>query len=371
MESMSQDTDPTPLTRQAHAHYDAGRWEEAGTAYEWVIQKNPGDAFAWYRLGNVREEQGRDMDAIACFERSVALDPGRAPAWNNLGSARQRLSRIPAAKAAYLEAVRNDPALIEPRINLGRLAEARGELARAAASYAAGLEHHPGNPMLAHLLAAARNENTTRAPAGYVAPLFDAQARVFERHLVEDLDYRVPDLLAALVRPALGARPPGAPVLDLGCGTGLMGAALADADVRLDGIDISPRMLERAGARGVYAQLMHGDIPEVLVMLDAARYAVVLAADTFIYFGDLAELFQRVERVLSPGGLFAFSVEGLHEGRWLLQPTGRYAHAPDYLQAMARATGLAWRSASPARIRRERQAYIEGFVVLLEKPGTG
>ena len=368
---MSQNTDPALLSRQAHAHYDAGRWNEAGTAYEWVLQKNPGDAFAWYRLGNVREEQGRDMDAIACFERSVALDPRHAPAWNNLGSARQRLGQVPAAEAAYVEAVRHDPALIEPRINLGRLAEARGDLARAAASYRAGLEYHPGNPTLAHLLAAARNESPTRAPAGYVAPLFDAQARVYERHLVEDLDYRVPDMLAALVRPALAAGPPGPPVLDLGCGTGLMGAALADAGVRMDGIDISPRMLERAGARAVYTQLLHGDIPEVLATLGAARYAAVLAADTFIYFGDLTELFQRVERVLSPGGLFGFSVEGLPEGRWRLQPTGRYAHALDYLRAMARDTGLAWRSAGAARIRRERQAYIEGFVVLLEKPAGG
>lgn len=364
------DSDAAGLIDKAHAHYEAARWDAAGDAYERALARAPRDALAWYRLGNVREEQGRDADAVACFERAVAIDPAHARAWNNLGGALQRLGRAPSAERAYREAVEADASLLEPRLNLGRLAAARGELDLAADCYREALAHHPGNAMLEHLLAAARGENTARAPAGYVAPLFDAQAPAFERHLVEDLGYRVPEALAALVRPAIAAATPPPRVLDLGCGTGLVGAALAGSGAQLEGIDLSPRMLERAAARGVYATLHQGDIPGALGALPATAYAAVLAADVFIYLGDLAATFAAVRRLLAAGGVFAFSVEALEgPGDWRLQPSGRYAQSEAYLRSLARSAGLAWRSASATRIRREQQGHAAGQLVLLENPG--
>jgi len=150
----------TALFDAAHAHYGAAQWNAAGDAYEQALALAPQDALAWYRLGNVREEQGRDADAVACFERAVALDPAHARAWNNLGGALQRLGRAPSAEEAYRTAIASDPSLLEPRLNLGRLAVARDELALAATCYREALAHHPGDPMLEHLLAAASASGT-------------------------------------------------------------------------------------------------------------------------------------------------------------------------------------------------------------------
>jgi len=359
---------------QGDAHYDAQRWNEAGEALERALASapanSPSNARAWYRLGNVREEQGRDEDALACFEKAIALDPGHAQAWNNLGGAHQRLGRLDPAAEAFRRAIAADPMLPQPYLNLGRLHGTRGEHARAAECFESGLARHPGDPTFAHLVAAARGENSERAPAGYVTHLFDGIAAGFERHLVQDLGYRVPEALAALALPALRAKGR-ARALDLGCGTGLVGAALAGTGVELVGIDLSERMLELARARGVYARLERSEIADALAREREGSFDGVFAADVFIYIGDLQAVFAGVARVLAPGGVFALSVEGLEEGRYRLQPTGRYAQSPAYLRELAASCGLEERRLERTPIRREGRGHAEGWLALFTRPAPG
>ncbi len=228
---------------------------------------NPQDAGGWYRLGNEREDEGRDAEALECFERAIAMDPEHAKAWNNLGTASQRL----------------------------------GDLARAEEAYRTALAHDPGDGMLAHLFAAAAGRNPERAPRQYVEALFDQQAPRFEEHLVNDLGYRIPGLLADLVRPTLVQRP--ARVLDLGCGTGLAGAALKECTralavdgIELTGVDLSTGMLQQAARRGIYATLEQADALDALAACAEGGLAAVIAADVFIYIGELREIFAAAAR---------------------------------------------------------------------------
>lgn len=360
---------------EGDAYYDAQRWNEAGLAFEHALALDPRQARAWFRLGNVREEQGRDEAAADCFEKAIAVDPAHAQAWNNLGGARQRLGRDELAIEAYRKAIAADPKLAQPYLNLGRLAAGRGEHALAAECVRKGLEQHPGDPTFEHLLAAATGSNTPQAPEGYVTALFDGIAPQFERHLLHDLEYGVPEALARLVGPKLAAlrgagRQTAAPVcvIDLGCGTGLVGAALAATGAQVIGIDLSPRMLQLAARRGVYARLEQGDLVEVLRRMATGSARAVLAADVFIYVGDLETVFAAVSRVLAPGGVFAFSVEALEGEDYRLQPTGRYAQSPDYLRALAGRVGLEECSFESARIRRDGRGYAEGWLALFGKP---
>jgi len=369
------------LLAEADGHYDAQRWNEAGVAFERALAMDASLARAWYRLGNVREEQNRDEDAAACFERALALDPAYAQAWNNLGGAHQRRGRLEPAADAFRHAISADPVLPQPYLNLGRLHVLRGEHALAAECFAAGLAQHPGDASFAHLVAAARGEHTERAPAGYVTQLFDGIASQFESHLVRDLEYRVPEALAALVRPALraalaqGAASGAARAIDLGCGTGLLGAALAQdgagtaGGIELAGVDLSPRMLEIAAARGVYARLEQAEILAALGRVAPGSIHAVLAADVFIYVGDLAEVFAAVGRALAPRGVFAFSVEGLEDGSYRLLPSGRYAQSPAYLRSLAARTGLAERRLERTPIRRDGEGFAQGWLALFERDG--
>lgn len=327
--------------------------------------EQPIDARGWYRLGNRREDEGRDGEAFACFERAVAIDPTYAKAWNNLGAAAQRLGRIEQAARAYREALRQDPALLQPNLNLGRLHEASGELKLAADCYRAALAHHPGDEMLAHLLAAASGASTEKAPRGYVEALFDEQAARFDTHLVGELGYRIPQILAGLVKPGLATSRPR--VLDLGCGTGLVGAALGPG-AELIGVDLSAGMLREAAKRGVYSALLQKDVMEALRDCPAGSLSAVISADVFIYIGALEEIFGSVAAALAGRGVFAFSVEGLSSGTYALSPTGRYAHSLEYLRSLAKATGLSIEHESPARIRRQGAGHATGHVLLLRKP---
>lgn len=352
---------------EGNARYDARDWKEAGIALESSLALDPRQANAWFRLGNVREELGRDdRDASACFEKAIVIDPSHARAWNNLGSAQQRLGLGDQAIASYRRAMQADPTLAQACLNLGRLAVTRGDHALAAECFKAGLHHHPGDPTFEHLYAAATGASTARAPQGYVTNLFDSVARQFEHHLVRELEYQVPEALAKLVRPKLEAN---ACVIDLGCGTGLVGAALAATGARITGVDLSPRMLEIAARRGVYTTLEKGELLEVLGRIRAASVQAVLAADVFIYIGDLTAIFAAVARVLAPGGLFAFSVEGIASGTYRLQATGRYAQSPAYLRSLAARCGLEEHAIDHTLIRREGHGHAEGWLALFVRSG--
>jgi predicted TPR repeat methyltransferase len=349
---------------EGNAHYEAQRWDEAGIALARALSLEPRDAQAWFRLGNVREEQRRDAEALDSFLRAVELDAKHARAWNNLGGARQRLGRSEQAALAYRKAIEADPALLQPYLNLGRLCQERGDLPAAAACFRAGLAHHPANAMLEHLAAAASGGSSARAPRQYVAELFDDVSARFDEHLVQHLEYRVPWLLADLVRSHLA---PSSRVLDLGCGTGLVGAALATPGLQLTGVDLSPRMLEIAAKRGIYAGLLLADVQEALASSPAAHFRAVLAADVFIYIGDLADVFREVARVLEPGGLFAYSVEVLGEGSYQLQRTGRYAQNLGYLRDLAARSSLRELRADSVDIRRQQSGFAAGRLLLLER----
>ncbi len=346
-------------------HYEACRWNEAAVALEQSLADEPANAAsAWYRLGNVRSEQGRDRDAIECFKNSLALDSSRAKTWNNLGAAYQRLGFAERGYAAYRAALAREPGLFEPYLNLGRLSEARGDLAAAAGYFRAGLAHHPGHPMLVHLLSAATGENPARAPRDHIVAYFDGFAASFDHHLVHGLGYRVPRLLSQAVSATLRA---GSRVLDLGCGTGLVGEAIDARGIELVGVDLSPRMLELAEKRGLYSRLFLGDAAETLREFAAGCFDVVLAADVLIYIGDLVELFEAVARALAPAGIFALSVELVAQGSYRLQSNGRYAHALAYLGSQAAAAGMSIISIEAIDIRAEREDLAKGALLVLQR----
>jgi predicted TPR repeat methyltransferase len=214
--------------------------------------------------------------------------------------------------------------------------------------------------MLRHMFAAVRGETTAMPAEGYVEQLFDGMAANFDQQL-RNLGYQTPEALARAVLPLLRRDRP-ARVLDLGCGTGLLGAALAPAGAGITGIDLSAEMLERAAARGVYARLVKSDLVEYLRGADAGSFDAVLAADVFVYLGDLEAVFEGVARALAPGGLFAFSVEALDTGDFALRPNGRYAHSASYLRALAARRGLAEHGIERIGLRIEHGTPVEGWL---------
>ena len=92
-----------------------------------------------------------------------------------------------------------------------------------------------------------------------------------------------------------------------------------------------------------------------------------MAADVFIYVGDLAGVLRSARRILAPGGCLAFTVELASEGKDIqLLPSLRYAHSEAYVRRLADAAGFAAVRISTAAIRREQGKPIAGLYVYLE-----
>ena len=219
----------------------------------------------------------------------------------------------------------------------------------------------PGDPVQSYLLDALCGHPHNAAPVGYLEHHFDAFAPSFDAKLVDVLHYRVPQQLAAL---AGRHRHVCADILDLGCGTGLAAAPLSSFAGRLTGVDIASGMLAEAAKRGLYADLVKA---EAITFLEGepARFDLVFAADMLVYLGDLGPLFAGAARVLRPGGLFCISIETGVDPITLL-PSGRFAHGPDYVRAMA---GQAFTTLEDVGqdLRLEGRAPVNGRLMVFER----
>lgn len=97
--------------------------------------------------------------------------------------------------------------------------------------------------------------------------------------------------------------------LDLACGTGRIGAWLRGRGVRrLDGVDFTPQMLERARGRGVYDRLAEADVSAT--GLEAGAYDLMLMSLADEHVEDLAPLYREAARLAAPGA--AFVLVGYH-----------------------------------------------------------
>ena len=234
-----------------------------------------GDLMADRRFDFARDLQLKgDLAAAAdLLLQATELAPNFASAWFTLGEVREQLGEHEAAIAAFRKARAADP------------------------------DDRHGAGLRLMLLGA---EPLSGMPQAYVRALFDQYAPKFEAALVDDLGYRGPALLfravlaarAAARKPALFRR-----AIDLGCGTGLAAAAFAAQVDHFIGIDLSPRMIERARATGLYAELEVADMLEGLRGRPDASAELILAADAMVYVPISRRCCARSSACWPPGGL--------------------------------------------------------------------
>ena len=298
-----------------------------------------GDLMADRRFDFARDLQlkGDPVAAADLLSQAIELAPGFASAWFTLGQIREQLGERDAAIAAFRQALIADPD-----------------------------DRHGAKPRLMLLGA----EQLSEMPPAYVRALFDQYAPKFEAALVDDLGYRGPALLfravlsarAAVHKPAFFRR-----AIDLGCGTGLAAAAFASEVDRFIGIDLSPGMIERARATGLYAELEVTEMVQGLRARCDASADLILAADAMVYLADLAPVLEQASRVLASGGLLAFTVE-THGGDGVILGEGlRYAHGAGYVRRTIEAAGLVLSQLEDLSTRNENHAPVPGLVVVAGK----
>ncbi len=250
-------------------------------------------------------------------------------------------------------------------------AEKAGETDAAASAYREMLRLDPrdhGGATI-RLAGLGHGETPPRAPEAYVATLFDQHAEIFDTILVDSLGYDVPERVRALLdRQAPG---PYARVLDLGCGTGLAGAALHDIADHLTGVDLSEKMIEMAHERELYADLFVGEAVRFLERADGV-WDLIVATDVLPYLGGVEALFKAAAAHLANNGMFSFSTESLPEDVMGDQPfmvgaKQRFAHAEAYLRQSLAETGFTVVAIEPIVVRYEEGVPVPGQLVLARR----
>ncbi len=340
-----------------------GKMEEALASYQRAIEIAPDRAEAHNNLGNVLKTLSRPDQALASYQRALRLDPNHAQAYNNLGDSFQRMGRLENAIQCCRRAIELMPHFAEAHINLGKALVGQDKLDEAITCYERAAEL--GLKFPEHLLAALSGETTEAAPKDYVKELFDHYAPQFDSDLADRLAYDVPRLLKnALDKFATRGRC-FRNVIDLGCGTGLAGAEFRAVSSRLTGVDLSPKMIAQAKKKKVYDSLEEEDIAEFLIKTDET-FDLYIAADVFIYLGDLAPIFSAVRRRAREKALFTFSTEICKGGDYSLNKTARYSHSRGYIEALAQDQNFSVALCDTSIIRKEEDKNVPGYLFILE-----
>ena len=347
------------------AAYQDGRFVQAERDFAASLALLPGRVSALTNLGAARLKLGRATEALAVLDEALAQDADNVEALGHRGTALAELGRHREALQALDRALALQPALGVAWSLRGSVLKDLGRPREAIASFERALQHGADPELTAYYLASRRGGAAPSAPPRYyVRALFDGYAEQFEQHLVEQLRYDAPRVLADRIG-AGGRR--FARALDLGCGTGLCGRLLRPLCGAIDGIDLSGVMLDKAQALQVYELLEQADAAEYL-QATGRRYDLVVAADVFIYVGALEAMFEGVARVLQPDGLFCFTVESAaDDDQFVLRPSLRYAHSGRYVRDLAQRFGLQVEHEEKRPVREDQGTPVPGMLFWLRR----
>jgi len=324
------------------AYFGLADYENAESTYRLALEIFPKNSDGLFGLAaTLRVIESYD-EAIEFYERGFDVEPSRTAAYWELAYSR----------------------------------EMAGDKIGAERAYRMCLEKHSNHGMAKHLLAAMLGTTTDRAPDDYVRDLFDDYADSFEQDLLNDLNYVVPDLigkeLKKLTKPLNCQKIRCfSSALDLGCGTGLVSEAIRGVVTKIDGVDLSEKMVKVAVENQRYNNTYLHEMTAFLLdkTVGKPKYDLIVCGDALVYLGDLRSVFKGVSQRLSGKGVFCFSVEKLRSGFYNLCPTGRYAHSDKYIRDLSRNFGFELLTARNIVPRIDDALKIRGCLYLLSLNG--
>jgi predicted TPR repeat methyltransferase len=320
-------------TNLAICYLKLGMLNQAKTHYVKALDIEPHDIDILYNLGVISLEQGHTDNAIQYYQRALQINPNYFPAHNNIGVAFLAKNHIGFALQHFKEALR----LV------------------------------PGNKAIEYTVKMlAQDQRLSASPPDYIKNLFNAYADHYEEHLLQSLDYKVPEELYASVMHVIQNKNVSWDILDLGCGTGLCGMVFHPLAKKLIGTDLAKNMLAVAAEKNIYTALLECDF---LTSLQAEKlaYDLIIAGDALVYVGDLQVVFAAAYNALRAHGLFAFNTEITKQPDYAMNQSGRFSHQKKYLDDLALQLGFKIVFYQEAITRQQNNEPVIGHLYVLEK----
>lgn len=343
-------------------HYGEGQMESAVAAYQQAAELLPNDPDIFFNLALTLKNMRRFDEAKTHYQWAIDLNPQDADAHYNLGVLLRQMDQPADAASAFGAAVDLAPGYLAAHKHLAALHHLLGNREEALASYRKILELDPANDSARHMIAALGGESPADSPLSYVQELFDSFSAEYETTMGEKLECAVEKKLRQLLDHHAKGRS-FAKGLDMGCGTGLSGIAFKERISHFTGFDLSAGMLARAREKDIYDDLQQDDIIGFLEKSEET-FDFFLAADVFVYLGDLEPVFALVRSKARTNAHFLFSTEKCAE-RFVLQQSGRYAHGENYIRKIALKYGFTVADHTQAELRKEKGEWIKGNLYLL------
>ena len=317
----------------------AQRLSQFAQALQWLRQAQeimPTDATLGHQIARTLADSGDPIGAVAVFTELLRNKP-------------------------------NNPVLLVDRLRVHLKAR---QNAQAILDGEALLAIEPDNAVYSFYLDIARGLTPATQPAALVVELFDGFASRYDLYWAGQLHYKLPRDVAQMINEWHPDRQ--GDVLDLGCGTGLLGACLGPIKGVLVGVDLSGQMIAQAGRHQVYDSFHQVNLLDALQATPGDLYHVITSLDVFTHVGNLDAVIRNAWRILLPGGRFVFSCEASanEEADYTLPMTYRYTHRRSYVQRLLDEAGFKNVVIEDRVLRYEAEQPVQGFLVTAFKQLT-
>lgn len=310
-----------PSLYQSFKDWLAKLWDEL--PFIWRRLWHLGEAN--YQLGMLRVREGRLREAAFRFRMTLFFEPGHTGAWYHLGCALLYLEKREEARAALYKALELAPNMEEAKFMLALMGD---------------------------------KIQVSAMPVSLARDYFNALAKDYgDGSFHESTGYGADQALLRIIQPQLeGGK---WKIVDLGCGAGSMGKLLAPYAAVIAGADISPRMVQEARAlkqegKPLYSRVEEMDAAQFLQGAPQASVEVIVAAGLSNAVGSLEKLMQEAARVLTPGGMFAFTTEPSETpGYHVVPDLARFVHHDSYVRMLAEKAGFQVKTAETISLYRE------------------
>jgi len=326
-----------------------GNYPQAETRYLSLIEQNPKHYGVHNNYGEMLSKQNRLPEALEEYRKAVILAPTCPEVSNNLGALLRDIGEYEEALGLFFNALAYNNNLETASINIWEtivlLASKSPDKALKIAQN--WQKTYPTNQFATYALSALKGE-TVENNQNFNEILFDNFADNYEV-VMQNLAYSAP-LAISRIAGRLEGR-----IVDLGCGSGLVGMVIKKTSNYLIGVDISANMIAKAKEKNIYDELIKSDIYTFLH--NRTDFDWIIAADVLCYFGNLEQFLS-----LCGNKKLIFTIETTNTEDYQIQINGRYKHNPKYIKQLLKNLGRNNITTQSLTLRKENGTEVAGTI---------